>query len=67
MFKKKKDSNDLINETMYGTGGIPLPDNDDVKIRRMEKEKDNKPRKKVGFFAKLFKPRFKRGKGVDGF
>ncbi len=67
MFKKKKDSNELINDAMYGTGGIPLPDNDDVKIKRMEKEKDNRPKKKLSIFAKLFKPRFKRGKGVDGF
>lgn len=70
MFKKKKDSNDIINDALYVPEGIPLPEEEDLrskKVKPVKEEKIKRSRKKAGFFSKFFRPKFKRGKGLDGF
>jgi len=70
MFKKKKDSNELINDALYVSDGIPLPEEEDLrskKVKPVKEEKAKRPRKKAGFFSKFFRPKFRKGKGLDGF
>lgn len=82
MFKKKKDNGDILQDAIYGTGGIPKPEvgaetisykkpDRKNRMRNMfskKKVKEEKSTKKPNFFQKIFsKPGFKRRKGIDGF
>jgi len=51
MFKKKIDSDRLLQETIYGTGGIPKPEVGAVSVGRTRR------RNEQNFFQRLFSPR----------
>jgi len=51
MFKKKEDQDKILQDAVYGTGGIPLPEVGAVTVGK-EKRKG-----KRSFFAELFHPK----------
>ena len=52
MFKKKVDSDRLLQETIYGTGGIPKPEVGAVSVGASKRRRNEQ-----NFFQRLFSPR----------
>ena len=52
MFKKKQDSDKILQETIYGTGGIPKPEPGAVSVGANKRRRNEQ-----NFFQKLVSPR----------
>lgn len=79
MFKKKKTNENILDDVIYGTGGIPKPEPVEVSYKKTKRRNEqnffqkifcprrvvrkDKKVKKPGFFANLFGPKFKRRRG----